>query len=623
MVHGGNAGLWAGGAFRVASDVPLPPQVRIGQQGRLQFLRSALVGLVAGDSGVTIAPPMATLLDARSLGGRADASTGSYSAIRYGDMEILGQWWVVGRSFIVLRVPAAGTGHEFRAFDCAADAAQADSMVRFLDRTAEGDHLAVAAILDGSTNVSDLLKQRLEMLGSTRIRQVRPADSWVLIACKGDPASTREQLTTDTAHVSRPVIPRRDVVSGTMVAGALAPPVAWDSLRWEAIGAGPADRVTVLLRLRRSGAGPETLAAFQGWSGAVSLAPLNDAPVPGDAVAIDPVVVLTSREGETPPVLRSWSIRFTPAPELIVRPVARAGERTGVVHLDAVVHNLGRVDAESARVVVLTPGSGALGRRIAAARLGPVPAGGGAPVTMDLAAADMPGGQATVRVEPLTPRFDLLRDNNAVDLHVSGGTPVRFPFRVLADGASIMDGDVVAAEPFLTVELPDWYAGQRVRHVACHIDGLPLEAVDGGAGFRPLLLGGGHQLELLLVKENTASSLDTITRLLQVRVEEAMHVRDLYNFPNPFAGSTVFTFTVTGSDPPEAAVVQVFTVRGRKIREIVLRRDELRVGINTLEWDGRDADGDAVANGTYLYQITVTRTDGTTETVRQKLVRVR
>ena len=53
-----------------------------------------------------------------------------------------------------------------------------------------------------------------------------------------------------------------------------------------------------------------------------------------------------------------------------------------------------------------------------------------------------------------------------------------------------------------------------------------------------------------------------------------------------------------------------------------LELNDLRVGFNRVEWDGRDDDGDEIANGTYLYRLEV-RAGGKTQVAGGKLVRVR
>ncbi|MFN2372136.1 MAG: hypothetical protein ABR506_13425, partial [Candidatus Krumholzibacteriia bacterium] len=67
-------------------------------------------------------------------------------------------------------------------------------------------------------------------------------------------------------------------------------------------------------------------------------------------------------------------------------------------------------------------------------------------------------------------------------------------------------------------------------------------------------------------------------------------------FPNPTAGPCRLVFEL--SDPMEVRW-DIYTVAGRRIRSVHERLAGAGPGI--LAWDGRDAEGDEIANGTYLY----------------------
>lgn len=89
-------------------------------------------------------------------------------------------------------------------------------------------------------------------------------------------------------------------------------------------------------------------------------------------------------------------------------------------------------------------------------------------------------------------------------------------------------------------------------------------------------------------------------------------ITNFYPYPNPFSTSTRFVFTVTGSEVPDQIKIQIMTVTGRVVREIL--QDEIgpiRIGNNITEfaWDGRDEFGDQLANGVYIYRVLV-RKDG-------------
>ena len=89
-------------------------------------------------------------------------------------------------------------------------------------------------------------------------------------------------------------------------------------------------------------------------------------------------------------------------------------------------------------------------------------------------------------------------------------------------------------------------------------------------------------------------------------------VTNFYPFPNPFSTKTNFIFTLTGSTIPEHMKIQILTVTGKVVREIMKEElGPLRIGNNKTEyaWDGTDAYGDKLANGVYLYRVVMSRID--------------
>jgi hypothetical protein len=101
------------------------------------------------------------------------------------------------------------------------------------------------------------------------------------------------------------------------------------------------------------------------------------------------------------------------------------------------------------------------------------------------------------------------------------------------------------------------------------------------------------------------SSNETIT--FDVINTNGLVISDVYNYPDPFASNTMFTFQQNLASPINVKI-KVYTVAGRQIREIE------RYGITSkfvkVDWDGRDQNGDLIANGTYLYKVIVHSVDG-------------
>jgi hypothetical protein len=100
-----------------------------------------------------------------------------------------------------------------------------------------------------------------------------------------------------------------------------------------------------------------------------------------------------------------------------------------------------------------------------------------------------------------------------------------------------------------------------------------------------------------------------------------LEIRDVYNYPNPFSNNTTFTFQRNRTDDAEVRI-KIYTVSGRLIREI--EKYHTTDKFVRVEWDGRDQDGNVIANGTYLYKIIVKNLDGNfTKSVLGKLAVIR
>ena len=85
------------------------------------------------------------------------------------------------------------------------------------------------------------------------------------------------------------------------------------------------------------------------------------------------------------------------------------------------------------------------------------------------------------------------------------------------------------------------------------------------------------------------------------------------NYPNPFNPGTSITFEI-----PQAGRVRldVFDLAGRRVK--TLQDGWISQGRHTVQWDGRDTQGNGVASGQYFYRLSV----GTrTETRKMQLVR--
>ena len=117
------------------------------------------------------------------------------------------------------------------------------------------------------------------------------------------------------------------------------------------------------------------------------------------------------------------------------------------------------------------------------------------------------------------------------------------------------------------------------------------------------------------------NNFSTQTVYFSVVSGDDLEIRDVYNYPNPFSGNTTFTFQRNQVNDAEVRI-KIYTVSGRLIREIENYRTTEK--FVRIPWDGRDQDGNIIANGTYLYKIIVKNLDGNfTKSVLGKLAVIR
>jgi hypothetical protein len=72
----------------------------------------------------------------------------------------------------------------------------------------------------------------------------------------------------------------------------------------------------------------------------------------------------------------------------------------------------------------------------------------------------------------------------------------------------------------------------------------------------------------------------------------------LSNYPNPFNPRTTISFYQSTHSPQQ---VQIYDVTGRLVRS--LNAGGSSVGLQTVDWDGRDSDDQPVASGVYFYRL--------------------
>jgi Peptidase family C25/FlgD Ig-like domain len=95
----------------------------------------------------------------------------------------------------------------------------------------------------------------------------------------------------------------------------------------------------------------------------------------------------------------------------------------------------------------------------------------------------------------------------------------------------------------------------------------------------------------------------------QLVVSESAGLRNVINYPNPFASDGT-RFLYTNDVEIETGSIDIYTVSGKKVRRLDIPTGARPPGQNSVFWDGRDASGGTLANGVYLFVINVHQRSG-------------
>ncbi len=240
-----------------------------------------------------------------------------------------------------------------------------------------------------------------------------------------------------------------------------------------------------------------------------------------------------------------------------------------------------------------------------------------------------------VVAETETPEYFTVNNIIKKDFYVSRDS-VNPKMNVTFDGKEILNGDVVSSHPKILITLEDnsplpldtsyftlIYNNEALSFSQPDINYSysPYPNSKSVIEWSPQLQNGKNVLEILARDASGNYSDSTSYRIIFYTYTEN-DIQNILNFPNPFKDATYFTFELRGTQVPEELLIKIYTVAGRLIKDISIPPSQLSIGLNKFYWDGRDQDGDEVANGLYFYKI-VYKNNGIVKTATEKLAKVK
>jgi hypothetical protein len=235
--------------------------------------------------------------------------------------------------------------------------------------------------------------------------------------------------------------------------------------------------------------------------------------------------------------------------------------------------------------------------------------------------------QLTVFANPRIQKEQTFR-NNQVDLGsyflVEGDNSTSL-LDVNFDGIYIMDGDIVSPNVMITALLKNNQTliykkdtlglelflkqnceGCQYSKVNFSNPNLTWTPASEENDFKVSLIPGPLEDGIYTLRITNEDSLEPYE--IQFEVINESQITNFYPYPNPFSTSVRFVFTVTGMEVPDEIKIQIMTVTGKVVREILQNElGPIRIGNNLTEyaWDGRDEFGDQLANGVYIYRVLI------------------
>lgn len=522
-----------------------------------------------------------------------------------------------------------------------------DEFLEMIDSVKPGQRVVLAA--SGPSfywpDSAAAIKARMRSVGASDMVDslVDRVDSYVLIGGKGIPKNLivegRNNASLSPGSRSPyPVVLRSTLTvipkAGDIATTTVGPATAWHRVAADGVGL---DRISgSLFGVRRDGS-RDSLFTVVGLATPIELSGRVD-------VAIYPRLEFrASFPADTTIRLRSIAIDFVPSPELAIVPSTLRFSADSVLQGDPVdlrgtVVNLSRRTAADPVDLRLRLLGGVEPKNIDSVRLAAIPPLDSLRHTFHLSTGSL---QQVASFELEVNREDRpsepYRQNNTMKTPLRIGKDGATPrVTIYADGQQLMPGDYVAPGAAFEVRIYDnsklpLDSSMTIKRVIFDNDileagskGTRFAEVDQGEHrasfyYQPLekLPNGSHEIKVFVVD---ASGNPDTTDFMEFFVDQDLRLRNIVNWPNPFDKATTFTFMLSGSQQPVSGDISIFTLSGRKIKTITLGGGELLLGFNHIDWDGRDDDGDRIANGVYFYRVRVNDGNQSLEAIEKLVV---
>jgi hypothetical protein len=502
-----------------------------------------------------------------------------------------------------------------------------------------GKIVALGVCDDAKNNLSDSLRNAIKSLGSTKIDQIAFQGSWALIGKKGTiPGEVIEQVTprSDKIPITIDTLINKQVISGNFITNLIGPASAWNNVVVKENLPPGSEIKYKLLGVQKDSTTIDTLGYISLIDSlALGFVDANKYP------HIKIIGELNLGSGNTPPSISSLGVNYIGIPELGTnyQVVTLSSDTFNVGKsgsLGFYVYNAGDSRADSIKVIVNVKMSDNSTQQIFETVIDTINAESRRQISVSY---NPPNGtrdrEFIIQIDPENKIYEIHKDNNTFiqPFFVKSDT-LPAQLKITFDNQEILNGDYVSSNPDIKIELndPTVKAITDTFAVAISLNNRQIYFNDPAVSYvfnssnpkmvvhyKPKLNEGPYSLTVL-GKDAYGVLFDTLGTRKDFIVSKDAKILYAYNYPDPIAKDTYFTFKLT--QVPDELKINIYTVAGRLIKQITKISSELNSDFNRIYWDGKDADGDTPANGVYFYKIIISK-DGQKENITQKMAIIR
>jgi hypothetical protein len=517
------------------------------------------------------------------------------------------------------------------------------ALINYIDAIPDGDYILLCSNgeIYGSSWDTLLNAKFKTALGSRLVDSISNGRPYIILAKKGNypigggPLPLSEQFGSVTSALSLDTTLSGTANTGTITSTLIGPATQWGSLFRNIDLPDAADKYDLKI-IKIKADGTQVVDTINPFGTSYNL---NSKVDPTVYPYIKLVASVYDSVNLTPPQLDKWQVVYAGVPEGTMNPDATnnlgqylsftktAGQNTNLTFVFTNIFNLDFPDSIKVKFTITNENGHVVTNYIT---LPPLKKDSSVSFKYTIGSSIL-GGKNVFQafVNPrLQPEQNY--DNNIMEIPFIMEKDKTNPvLDVVFDGQHIMNGDIVSPSPLIVVSLNDENKylvktdtlGMEIflqspgLSYPTKINLSDLNVVYGQeSGSRNTFRIEYHPKDLqdgvytLIVQGADVSGNKSGARMYEVKFEvvNEVAISYFYPYPNPFSTSTRFVFTLTGSEVPEDIKIQIMTVTGKVVREIMKNEiGPIRIGNNKTEyaWDGTDEFGDKLANGVYLYRV--------------------